>query len=279
MKKLLALALCFIVGTAYAQMSGGAMFPGPGVKAYSGGWTPASLTNLAVWYEAGQQVYTDAACTTPATNGNTVLCMKDLSGNGKDLTIASNGPTLSVSGGKSTLNFNGSTHCLKNLSSLGLYANGSASVFIALNSSSPATNKYMVGEGNTTTNSPFIGWVRTDVTTASTSFIRVRNDSSTDLVQATLTTSVFNGTNQVYGLTWDGTTVSPYLNGSASGTTRSLNSGSTITLDNFTLGCDIGNGGSPSVNMQGNVTGWVATKSVMSGSDITSLTNYFSGLQ
>jgi hypothetical protein len=47
-----------------------------------GGWTPASLgANLVGWYDASQPVYTDTGCSTGATNGQSIQCVPDQSGN------------------------------------------------------------------------------------------------------------------------------------------------------------------------------------------------------
>lgn len=58
----------------------------------SGGLGPGGVghtdgsTALGMWVRADKDVYTDAGCTTPATNGNDVGCWQDQSGNGHDYT-------------------------------------------------------------------------------------------------------------------------------------------------------------------------------------------------
>src|SRR5664280_2630717 len=70
-------------------------------KAAQGGtaWTPAQLPNLIAWYKADVGVYTDTACSTPATNSTTVGCWKDQSGNGYDLKQALTGKPTYLSAG------------------------------------------------------------------------------------------------------------------------------------------------------------------------------------
>ena len=58
---------------------------------------PGGVATPTVWFDASVDVYTNAGCTTPATNGQTVGCWKDQSGNARNANAAVNTPTLSTS--------------------------------------------------------------------------------------------------------------------------------------------------------------------------------------
>ncbi len=73
-------------------------------------WSPPSASvPLLAWYKADVGVFTDTACSTPATNSTTVACWKDQSGNGYDIkqTTAGNRPTFLTAGlnSKQTVSF------------------------------------------------------------------------------------------------------------------------------------------------------------------------------
>ena len=59
---------------------GGPGFTSPGAS--SGPWTPLSDAGLVQWLEGDSGTFSDTACTTPATNGNTMGCWADKSSNG-----------------------------------------------------------------------------------------------------------------------------------------------------------------------------------------------------
>lgn len=78
-----------------------------------GPFNPGSVPGLAMWYDPSDTttVFTDTSCTTPATTGQSVACLKDKSGNGCNMTKPASqaAPLLTVvSGSVAKLNFNGS---------------------------------------------------------------------------------------------------------------------------------------------------------------------------
>lgn len=76
-------------------------------------FNPLSIAGLALWYDPRDSttVFTNSGCTTPAVTTNTVLCIKDKSGHGCNMT-GTTGPTLTVSGAIAFLTFNGTTQFL-----------------------------------------------------------------------------------------------------------------------------------------------------------------------
>ncbi len=109
MRKLLLLAALLCALPAHAQVAQtGAGKATPGGVAF----TPSSISGLVAWYKAdndGTNVFTDTACTTAATNSQTVGCWKDKSGNGNDCKQATAGqrPTYLTAGlnSKPTVSF------------------------------------------------------------------------------------------------------------------------------------------------------------------------------
>src|SRR4051812_44419924 len=101
----LALLFSLLIGAASAQLSGGLMFPGPGMRASGGGGVqdPSQIfgANLVYWFEADSNTFTDTGCSVAATTtGQAVACWVDKTANAFAVKQSTSGkrPTLNTSG-------------------------------------------------------------------------------------------------------------------------------------------------------------------------------------
>jgi hypothetical protein len=248
-----------------------------------GPFTPASLSNLALWIEAADTstMFQSNAGVTAVTDTSVCGYAGDKSGNSFPLiSLANDGtrPTWNNNSGNSYLLFDGVDDILVRTASLGLYAAGACSLFIACRVVTAATNKYLFAEANSSITTQFIGWQISDGTTASSAAMFERNDGNTTQINGVIKTNVFAaGTDIVYGITDNGSTITPYLDGVSSAGTGYTRGGS-MTLDTTSLG-GLDRGATPSNWFNIRVHAVVATKSVPSAGQIASLTTYLGAKQ
>lgn len=145
-------------------------------------------------------------------------------------------PTYSASPGSAT--FNGTTNVLYGTSPF-MYADGSVTVAMAFKSDG-GSNKYTIGEGSSSSNSPFYGLGVTNATNANDNVYGfIRNDANTSLIDTTNSlgsASWFNNTKKVGFLFDTGGQLSANDNGTAGTTPRSYTRSGALTLNRLALG-------------------------------------------
>lgn len=140
-------------------------------------WTPAELTDLAVWLDAADAstLWADTAATTPALNGGAVARWNDKSGNGRHaFQTAATGPLYNNGG---WLEFNG-TRALAVTNGLTQGVTGNCLwewVFVA-KFNGTATLQVPIRDSGSGDSSGVVGY-----TTSNAGFYRIRNDSSLGL--------------------------------------------------------------------------------------------------
>lgn len=261
-----------------------AMFGGPAAYAGGGGgpWTPASLTGLKGWWEAGSSALfqSNAGTTSAVANNDVVGYVTDKSGNGNHLKSTANDttrPTLQGVGVRPVIRFDG-VNDLISCAALNLYNGGSCSIFVAGKVNPGGTTKVICGECSTSSTIPFY-LLLSSTSTATTMSMFIRNDASSSILTGANTpnlTSALNNADAVLGMTDSGTLVSEYLDQGAAVTVAETRSG-TLTLNNFCVGGF--NQPTPGNFMAMDVYGLVCTSGVIGSTDRSSLVTYLGALQ
>jgi len=268
---------------AYAQVG---QIPGwPPVQVVASSFTPASLSP-AWWVEARNfsTFFQSSAGTgaAPASNGDVIGFIPDLSGNSVTLKSAADNATRPTLAGVGTFpsitcTATNSTTVF-NTTGVNSYNAGAASWFFAIQSNSNSADTYVASEGNSTALNTIysIAYVNSLTATVLSGFIR--NSSSSILLPQTqnLQAGVFNGSNHVFGIIDNGTSVTPYLDGVA-GTpfTYTARTG-TLTTDRFALCALVRSSGSGFWN--GSIYAGVVVNRVLTSTEISNLTSYLSAL-
>lgn len=275
-------ALLLLAGQpSQAQMN---MLTGAGGKfrAAPAGFDPLSLSPF-VYYQVNRStVYQSNSCTgTQATSdGDPVGCITDLGSAGFNLVSAADDttrPTYHPNSGKPYITFDGSNDCLRSLNTIGLYPNGTFGIVAAFASASasPSAGQYTFAEGSGASANPVGGWINTVGGGTQASWL-VRNDAGSTIVAAFNVAAAMTGASVVYGLSWDGSNITPYLAGSA-GTNRAMATGSTMTINRFSVGCLVRT--TTAGFFAGNFQAIFVKKATLSAGNMTSLNTYFAGIQ
>jgi hypothetical protein len=258
------------------------LIAGANVVAGNGGggpWTPAMLSP-ALWIEARSGVFQSNAGTTAATaNSDPVGFITDLSGNGFHLSSTADDttrPLLQGVGANPYLDFDGSNDCLRRAASLGMFSAGSVSIFAALRAN-PASNGHLLNEGNSGNSNQVYQLFNAlpGTPTSRTQFIRT--DDNVLISASGNTPSFFNNSDQVLGVTDDGSNLIPYID-SAAQTTRTYTRSGSFTFNIFGLGALVRN--TISLYFQHRLYGLVIVNgAVLSGTDRALLITYLGALQ
>lgn len=215
------------------------MVTGRGALDITTAFTPASLSP-ALWVEARNGVFQSNAGTTAATaDTNPVGYITDLSGNGFHLTSAADDGTRPLLGGVGVnpyLDFvAANSTILRRTASLGMYAAGACSIFVAARAN-PAASAVMVGEGNTaTTNTGYLLMYSFSAPTTSRTQL-IRDDVGGSSSGSGQTASFFDNTDKVLGVTDDSANIIPYINTSAQTTRTYTRPGGAFNINRFGLG-------------------------------------------
>lgn len=293
-RALLALsALMLLAGLSalYAQVSMPGFPPGTfqsraPLDAGSAAFTPASLSP-ALWIEAGNtsNIFQSNACTTAASaNSDPVGCIKDLSGNGFNLTSAADDttrPLLQGVGVHPYLDCDGSNDILFRTASLDLYNSATGYSVFATTKGNTGTTNILVAEGNSTQTNTFNRLLVSSSTTATTQQAQSRDDAGSNANSGVLlVTTSYDNTDRVLGSTDDGAataTITGYKDSStATGSATYTHSGHTFTTDRFSI---CGGRRTTSANFYvGRLYGLVIVKSVLSSTDRGNLITYMGNL-
>lgn len=199
---------------------------------------PSSLANLALWIDPADTttMFQSNAGTTTVTDGSVCGFAGDKSGAAFNLTSVADDTTRLTWNNNSGLPYltavAASSQMLRRTASLGLYAAGACSMFIALRGN-PTTSKNIISERSTATTNPSYV-LGSDSTTATSDNFFVRNDAGTITSSQVISTGAFDNNDRVVGLTDDGANLAGYVDGSAVGTGTYTRSG-TLTVNSFAL--------------------------------------------
>lgn len=195
---------------------------------------------LALWLEADKSntLFTTVAGSTQPAHGGTVGRWEDRSMYGFHLTAAADDttrPTFNASGGLCWVEGDGTNDALSRAASLGMYAAGACSVFVAVRGNNVA-NRSLIAERRTSNSAPAYIPLYANNTTASTLAAFIRNDASATQVatSSSLQTNVFDGTDVVVGVVDDGSSLTAYEDGVA-GTPLAYTRSGVLTLDLCTM--------------------------------------------
>lgn len=249
------------------------------VRGGSSAFSPASLSP-ALWLEANAAnlFQSNAGSTAVSADGDVVGFWTDLSGNSYNLSSAANDttrPTYQSNSGHPYVVFDGVNDLLRKVAALGLYANGTCSLFVAVRGNPGTTSLVLAGEENSGSANTRADWLNSDSGTATSSAFFMRGDSGTPSQTGTLNASAWDNTDKVIGLVWDGANVIGYSNSTASAS-RALASGLTITLNQFALGGLLRT--TASNWFAARVYGLVAVKSALNSTDRANLVTYLGNL-
>ena len=204
-------------------------------------WTPAALQPVC-WFEARRGAFTTISpATRSLADNDTVGYWRDLSKFGSDLSAAADDttrPTLQGTSAFPYLNFDGSNDILRRLGGNNLYTGGAASMFAAIRSNSNAASAILVAEGYSGNTNDIYSLIGANNTTASSLSGLIRNDAGTSLLPATtvLQTSVHDGNDRVVGGVDNGTTATPWFDGTQGAATTYTARTGTLTGDRFAVG-------------------------------------------
>lgn len=234
------------------------------------GWSPAQLTSLAAWYEAGPTYcWQDAGCTVACGDGDPIYTWQDRSGNGYHLTQSDvlKRPTLRLVNGKWCVRFDGVND--------GLTCNSLASIFAG------AQNSYeTVLVVNNCTDSTGVVWAaassidgtpivfhrpRTSDVIAS---YRRGDGSTPDYI---LGGSTGSG-KYLLGWAFSGTNLISYINGNLDLSTGITTTGG-MSVDMFNVG-RLDRFGGPSEHVSADIGTILFTSSVMSNSERVASNNW-----
>lgn len=205
---------------------------------------PDQVTNIALVLDASdistlfQTV--DGTTTAVAADNDVVGYWGDLSGGTFHLTAAADDttrPAYNTEDNPHVL-FDGTKHALRRLASLGMYAAGECSVFIAYRSATPGTIDILMNEGSSSSGGPVYNLLRTDGATASTNTVFIRNDAFGNFLSGASETGVYDDADHVFGIIDSGASIARYLDGSAGGTSGYTRSG-VLTVNRFSLGASV----------------------------------------
>lgn len=208
-------------------------------------FTPASLTPNA-WFEVrlGGLFQSNAGSTAASANNDVVGYLPDQSGNSFTLTSLANDtsrPTLQGVGSFPYLNFDGVNDLLRRTAALGSWAAGAASWFFAIRSGTIAAANYLAGEYSSSNGStmyvPGTQSMNASPFTRAGGSIRDDAGSSTGmLLNNAIQSGVFDGSDHVWGVVDNGSSLTPYLDGVA-GTPVAYTRGShVLTPSLFSIG-------------------------------------------
>jgi len=200
--------------------------------AHSGGFSPASLFaggTEGAWYDPSDlsTLFQDSAGTTPVTTaGQPVGLMLDKSGNGNHATQAASSkcPTYTEGGGLSWLAFDGVDDAM-DAPALGVTSSTLTMLYSATQSGGSASD-LIFGVENTTEN-------RFQNSTDSSG---LRSTGLQGSGGATFPTYGDPSVNQIAGAVWNGSNVQNYINGAASGATRSFSGSIDLTEGTVYIG-------------------------------------------
>ncbi|WP_212743056.1 hypothetical protein [Sphingopyxis sp. 2PD] len=176
--------------------------------------------------------------TTPvAIDGDAVGTWRNKAANARHLTAPANDNTRPIYRTDGTLHWveaDGSNDVLAWAGDMGLYNSGACSVFVAVRGN-PAPDRTLIAEGGST--SCWYTCERAGNPTASTQAAIIRRDGAIDMLGAAPfsgATNAFDNTDNVVGHTDNGSSITPYVDGTA-GTARSYTRTGTFTPSYFTL--------------------------------------------
>lgn len=244
-----------------------------------GAFDPLSL-NPSLYIDASDTstMFVSNAGTTTVTDTSSCGYAGDKSGNARHFTSTADTtirPTWNLNGGLSYLLFNGSTQFLRRTSALGIFANGSYSVFMAGRATAtPGTNKIIFGDMDSVSTGTFAG-LATDVTTQTTGGGSYSPDSGGALVTATKT-NTWSASDIVAGFVDTGTLMTAYADQTA-GTGVSYTHSMTHTPDRCGLGALFTSITTAYFNFR--LYALVAVPSALSGTDLTNLITWLGAKQ
>lgn len=241
-------------------------------------FTPLDLSPT-VWLEPAQGglFQSNAGGTAATANGDAVGYLPDLSGNARHYTSVADDttrPTLQGVGTSPAIRFDGVNDVLYRTSSLGLYAAGAYTLAFALKGNTPATDARVFAEGNTATNNTLFIPLQTSAGTATSSALMYRNDTGAQQTGSLTNAGVFDGTDRVFIITDDGTTIRTYVDGVA-GPTINYTRG-TYTLDRSGIGALMR--AAVSNWWAGDIYGMIAATRVLTDAERAKLTSYMGDL-
>lgn len=254
----------------------------PVIGAILNKWHPGKI-RPALWVEPrkGGLFQSNAGTTSAGQNADVVGYCPDWSGNSFTLTSAADDttrPTLQGVGALPHLSFDGTNDLLQRTAGLGSYAAGACSIFVALRSNSNAVSAIVLGEGDSASNNSIYELIGANSTTASTGSGLIRNSANTTLLSSAqaLQTNAFNGSDHVYGVVDNGTSVTPYLDGvTGSSFTYTARTGS-LTQDRTALGGLLRT--TAGSWWAGRIYGVVVVNRVLDGAERANLTKYLGNL-
>jgi hypothetical protein len=252
-------------------------------KIILGPWTPARL-KPALWIEPrrGGMFQSNAGSgTLAAASGDAVGFIPDLSGNGFHLSSVADDTTRPLLQGVGLipyLDFDGSNDLLQRAASLGIYAAGSASIFMALKANNGSLGGLVMLMESANASDPFIAYIRGPTGgTATTSDMFLRNDASVTLVAAGAVqqTLVFDNVDHVYGVVDTGSSMTTHKDGVA-GTAVGYTRSGVVTATRFALGASYRN--TTTAFFAHRCYGLVIVKRALSLAEISMLTRYMGRL-
>jgi hypothetical protein len=243
-------------------------------------FTPADL-GPSLWLEADQMntLFTEIAGTTTPGDTDTVGRWEDKSMNGFHLTATADNttrPVWALNSGLSYVSFNGTNDILRRAAALGMYAAGSASVFIAMRSSGQAGSSVFT-ERNSAATAALYGII-SHATDANDACCVVRNDANTitspgaSLSPSDFADEAYDGTDFVLGVTDSGSLLSYYDDGALVDTGAYTRSG-TLTLNRTALCASFGSD-TPGGFIAARIYALVAVLRVLNSTEIKDLTRY-----
>ena len=242
---------------------------------------PLSLAPFAMFDAdpaVGGLFQTTAGATAVAIDNDPVGFWTDLSGTGFHLNAAANDTTRPLyedASGIHVLKFNGTNSALKRLADPALYNSGAFTISLAMRANvlgNLAVARALVAEAGTPSTAGQA--VRSSAGTLSTAGVFFRDLAGTSLVINDLGTGVWTNAYKVVTYTWDGATISAYVNGVPTGVTRSLVAGASYISDRFSLGAYWTSAGAYSVWFDAHVSHLFIKRSTLSAPNLAALITY-----
>ena len=246
-------------------------------------FSPTSISGLALWVQPSlSAMYQSNSCsgTVASANGDPVGCIKDLSGNGFDLTSVADDttrPLLQGVGSNPYLDFDGVNDVLKRGADLGLYSSGAQFSVWGCFKANPTAVARLVSETNNASTNQFVIMLQAPASPFSTEGEFYRNDAGTTITNNALyltATTYWDNSVHVIGYTDTTTQLQGYKDGTGTGL-QSYAGGSragSVTINQFSLGAllRVTAGGW----MPARVYSLVAYKATLTGGNISNLNTY-----
>lgn len=243
-------------------------------------WTPASVRPV-LWLEARRRdtLFQTITSTTPAAADSDVVgTWRDLSGLNNNIVATGNDttrPTLQGSTAFPTIRFDGTNDRLLKTGGLGLFANGSCSIFAAVKGNTPGVGTTLVSEANAAGGNSFYSFI-TDSTTNTSAAATVRNDAGTfQLNSSPIVTGAFSA-DAIVSRIDTGSSMSLYVDKGAVSAASYTRTG-VYSLDNFAL-CSLART-TASGWWAGDVYGLVIVKGALGDGDRLRMISYLAKLQ